>query len=92
MWSERINSLEDGMEAELVALAASAVTALTPYLEPLADKSAEAFGKKAPAAAEGLFNYLRDKFKSHPSASEALEDLSKDRMIPTGKPAVPGSR
>jgi hypothetical protein len=62
---------------DLVSIATGAVAALSPYFGTFADKSAEALGKKAPAAVESLFHYLKEKFKSHPSASDALDDLSK---------------
>ncbi len=62
---------------DFTTLAAGVVATLCPYIAVLAEKSVAAIGEKVPAAAESLFRYLKGKFKSHPSAEDALEDLSK---------------
>jgi hypothetical protein len=60
---------------DLLSIAGGAMSVLTPYLNIFAKKSVEAFGKNVPAAADQLFQYLKHKLTSHPSGSEALQDL-----------------
>lgn len=58
-------------------IAADVVAMLTPYLATFTQKSAEAFGKKAPEVVENFYHYIVEKFKGNQSASEALGELSK---------------
>jgi len=70
------------MDSASIALIANATIAfIIPYLKLLGDEMAKEIGKTAGATtwskAKQVFDILKTKFSSKPSASEALEDLAK---------------
>jgi hypothetical protein len=58
---------------DLSIISTEIVALLFPYLAKVSEGSAEALGKKAPAAVAKIFEYIVQKFKGDQSASEALE-------------------
>jgi hypothetical protein len=58
-----------------IALATSVVATLAPYLVKAGEEFAKEVGKTAVSKIETLYQFLNKRFKNHPSAKEALDDL-----------------
>jgi energy-coupling factor transporter ATP-binding protein EcfA2 len=57
------------------ALATAAVSFLSPYLVKAGEKTAEKIGEKLPEAAGMMWKAILGKFKGHPAAEVAVQDL-----------------
>ncbi len=60
---------------EPLAIAASALTVLSPYLAKAGTKAAEEIGEKLPEHARKMWTAITDKFKDKEAAQEAVTDL-----------------
>jgi hypothetical protein len=59
----------------IVALATAAASFLSPYLVKAGEKTAERIGEQLPEVAGKMWKAITGKFKGHPAAEEAVQDL-----------------